>query len=77
MKDSTLMKYDPNTGPNCFYTADMSGNSLWTSTNSTGGSNTTILYTQNSNLFKSAYAVAAYGSRYVGIFELKDSKKYP
>jgi hypothetical protein len=45
MKDSTLMKYDPNTGSNCFYTADMSGNSLWTSTNSTGGSNTTILYT--------------------------------
>ena len=71
------MKYDPSTGSNCFYTADMSGNSLWSNTDKSIGSNYTILYTQNSNLFKTAQAVAAYSSRYVGIFELKDSKKYP
>jgi len=45
MKDATLMKYDPNTGSNCFYTADMSGNSLWKITDSKGVSNSTILYT--------------------------------
>ena len=33
MKDSTLMKYDPNTGSNCFYTNDMSGNTLYDATN--------------------------------------------
>jgi len=45
MKDSTLMKYDPSTGSNCFYTADMSGNSLWSNTDKSIGSNYTILYT--------------------------------
>ena len=28
MKDSTLMKYDQNTGLNCFYTNDMAGSTL-------------------------------------------------
>lgn len=71
------MRYDPNTASNCFYTADMSSYNIFAATATGIYSNYTRLYTQNSNLFKPANTLAAYSSRYVGIFELKDSKKYP
>ena len=45
MKDSTLMKYDPNTGSNCFYTSDMGEYSLNAATDLNVTSNYTILYT--------------------------------
>lgn len=32
MKDSFLMRYDPNTGANCFYTADMSSYTIFGAT---------------------------------------------
>jgi hypothetical protein len=44
MKDSTLMKYDPNTGSNCFYTSDMGEYNLKAATEVLT-SNYTILYT--------------------------------
>lgn len=44
MKDSTLMKYDPNTAPNCFYTSDMGEYNLKAVTEVLT-SNYTILYT--------------------------------
>ena len=44
MKDSTLMKYDPNTAANCFYTSDMGEYQLKLVTEVLT-SNYTILYT--------------------------------